>query len=86
MRNFDISPDSLKRPDFAEDDGPSEVRWEASDGEKGAGDGVEGCAEELEKINLHIYQDSSPETLNYIQQLELELSAANQVSDFIREI
>ncbi|KAL8475586.1 hypothetical protein ACS0TY_028300 [Phlomoides rotata] len=78
MRNFDISLDSSNRSDSSENDGPSEVRWEDSDGEKDTSDGVERCAEKLEKINLQIFQDSSPETLNYIQQLELELSAAKQ--------
>lgn len=89
MRNFDLSPHSSKRSDFAENDGASEVRWEGSDGgggEKGVGAGVEECAEELEKMNLQNFGDLSPEALNYIQQLELELSTAKQVSDFIHEI
>ncbi|KAK4417719.1 hypothetical protein Salat_2184600 [Sesamum alatum] len=79
MRNFDISPDSSKRSDFAEHD--SEVRWEESDGgegEKGIGGGVELCAEELERMNLQKYRDLSPEASKYIEQLELELSAAKQ--------
>ncbi|KAI3452370.1 hypothetical protein Pfo_009035 [Paulownia fortunei] len=81
MRNFDISADTSKRSDFEENDGASEVRWEAIDGgggEKGGGGGVQGCAEELERINLQNFGDLSPEALNYIQQLELELSAAKQ--------
>ncbi|XP_057769475.1 uncharacterized protein LOC130989523 [Salvia miltiorrhiza] len=78
MRNFDISPDSSKRSENTENDGASEVRWESSDGEKGVGAGVEGCAEELEKMNLQIFGDLPPEALNYIQQLELELSTAKK--------
>lgn len=86
MRNFDISLDSSKSSDSVENGGASEVRWDASGGgrgEKGAGDGVDGCAEESERINLETFRDLSPEVLNYIQQLELELSAAKQVNDFI---
>lgn len=82
MRNFDISPDSSKRSDSAENDGASEVRWEAGEcggGDKGVGAGVEGCVEELEKMNLQIFGDLPPEALKHIQQLELELSTAKQV-------
>ncbi|KAH6792080.1 hypothetical protein C2S52_002557 [Perilla frutescens var. hirtella] len=81
MRNFDISPDSSKRSDSADNDGASEVRWEGSDrggGEKGVGAGVEGCVEESEKMNLQIFGDLPPQALKYIQQLELELSTAKQ--------
>lgn len=82
MRNFDISPDSSKRSDFAENGEGSEVRWETNDrdgGEKGIGAGVEGCVEELEKMNLQIFEDLPPEAFKLIQQLELQLSAAQQV-------
>ncbi|KAK6155147.1 hypothetical protein DH2020_009395 [Rehmannia glutinosa] len=81
MRNFDISPDSSEKSDFVDSDGASEVRWEVSDGggdEKGVGGAVQGCKEEVERINLQNLGDLSPEALNYIQQLELELSAAKQ--------
>lgn len=85
MRNYDISPDSSKRCDSAENDEASEERWETSDGaggENSVGPRVEGCAEELEKMNLQIFGDLPPEALKYIQQLELELSTAKKVSSF----
>lgn len=74
-----MSPDSSKGSEYAESDGASEVRWDRSDG-SGVGAGVEGCAEELENMNLQIFGDLPPEALNYIQQLELELSTAKKVS------
>ncbi|XP_047963380.1 uncharacterized protein LOC125207910 [Salvia hispanica] len=77
MRNFDMSPDSSKGSEYAESDGASEVRWDRSDG-SGVGAGVESCAEELENTNLQIFGDLPPEALNYIQQLELELSTAKK--------
>ncbi|KAG8384769.1 hypothetical protein BUALT_Bualt04G0153000 [Buddleja alternifolia] len=81
MRNFDISPDSSERSDIAEKDGDSEVRCEEGDGgggEKGVGGGGEGCAEELERMNLQNLGKLSPEALKYIHQLESEVSAARQ--------
>lgn len=82
MRNFDISPDSLPRSDPAEHDEASEV-GDRGGGETGIGAGVEGCAEELEKMNLQIFGDLPPNALKYIQQLEMELSTAKQVIFFI---
>ncbi|KAL0343945.1 UNVERIFIED_CONTAM: hypothetical protein Sangu_1281900 [Sesamum angustifolium] len=79
MRNFDISPDSLRRSDLAEHN--SEVRWEESDsggGEKGIGGGVELRAVELERMNLQKFRDLTPEASKYIEQLELELSTAKE--------
>ncbi|KAL3624196.1 hypothetical protein CASFOL_033012 [Castilleja foliolosa] len=76
MRNFDISPDSSKESDFADNDEASEVSDGGGDGQ--GADGVQGSAEEIERINLQNIPDMSAEALNYIQQLELELSAAKQ--------
>ncbi|KAI3462972.1 hypothetical protein Pfo_019635 [Paulownia fortunei] len=88
MRNFDLSLDSTKRVDFEDNDRGSEVRWEESEGEgseKGVAVGVERCAEELETMNLKGFGDLSPEALNYIQQLELELSAVKQLHAWKQE-
>ncbi|KAL9157631.1 hypothetical protein ABFS82_08G017300 [Erythranthe guttata] len=81
MRNFDISLHSSKSSIVCNNDGTSEVRWEASDsggGEKDFNGGVEGSAEESKNTNTQTFEDLSPEALNYIQQLKSELSAAKQ--------
>ncbi|CAA0820218.1 Unknown protein [Striga hermonthica] len=81
MRNFDMSPDSLKSSDFVDNDGASEVRWEAGDGggdDRGLGGDVQVSADELDRLNLQNSRDLSPEALKYIQKLESELLATKQ--------
>ncbi|KAL2500007.1 hypothetical protein Adt_25557 [Abeliophyllum distichum] len=82
MRNFDISPDSSKRSDFSEYDGGSEVKLQESEG---SGGNSEGYVEELERINLQILRDLSPEASNYIRQLESELSAVKKELHFQKQ-
>ncbi|KAL3833188.1 hypothetical protein ACJIZ3_007924 [Penstemon smallii] len=82
MRNFDISADRLKMSDSTETDGYSDV-CDGGGSEKGVVGGVEGCVEELRTMNLQKFGELSKEALNYIQQLESKLSAAQQVRDFI---
>ncbi|KAK3002313.1 hypothetical protein RJ639_021438 [Escallonia herrerae] len=71
MRNFDISPNASKRLNFPEEDEASEAKHEG--GEVGKV-GIDGCAKDDERMNTQGLGDLSPETLDYIQQLETELS------------
>ncbi|KAL3526466.1 hypothetical protein ACH5RR_011122 [Cinchona calisaya] len=73
MRNFDLSLYDRKRSDFLDENGVSELMREES--EKGSGDG---CIEDLDSINVECLGNLSPEVLNYIQQLESELSSVKQ--------
>lgn len=78
MRNFDLSPDCLKRPNLSEENEVLEERRETrDDGIEGAG--IDGCGEDLEKLIVRSsLGDLTPEALDYIRQLELELSAAKE--------
>ncbi|KAK9272975.1 hypothetical protein L1049_003355 [Liquidambar formosana] len=73
MRNLDISLDCSKRSNCSEQDEVVDVRCVES--ESGGGeDVVDMCVEDLERIDMQILGDLSPEALNYIQQLESDLS------------
>ncbi|EEF44962.1 hypothetical protein RCOM_0852780 [Ricinus communis] len=72
MRNFDISVENSKELDSLEKD--EEL---SEDREGGVG---EVCIQDLQ-ISPQIFGDLSPEALNYIQQLQLELSDAEQELD-----
>ncbi|CAL5370006.1 unnamed protein product [Camellia sinensis] len=72
MRNFDRSIDSWKRSGFPGENEISEMKSEDGVVE------VDRCAEDLENFNLGSFGDLSPEALNYIQQLESELSTAKK--------
>uniref|UniRef100_A0A5B7ATM8 Seed maturation-like protein n=1 Tax=Davidia involucrata TaxID=16924 RepID=A0A5B7ATM8_DAVIN len=80
MRNFNISPDSSKRSNVLGENEVLEVKLEESEG---GGDevGVSWCVEDVERMNLQSLGDLSPEALNYIHQLELELSTAKEELD-----
>ncbi|KAA8530287.1 hypothetical protein F0562_004996 [Nyssa sinensis] len=77
MRNFNISPDSSKRSNVLGENEVSDVKLEECEG---GGDqvGVGWCVEDVERMNLQSLGDLFPEALNYIQQLELELSTAKE--------
>lgn len=78
MRNFDLSPDGLRRSNFFEEDEVLEDKPVGSDG-RGCDVGVDSRGEDLEKLNqLNSLRDLSPEALDYIRQLESELSAAKE--------
>ncbi|XP_051141399.1 uncharacterized protein LOC127258564 [Andrographis paniculata] len=80
-RNFDISSDTLKRDNFEAKNGAGRARWEPSgDGgdEEGNCGGLNKSAEALDRSSLQSLGDLSPEAIRYIQQLESELSAAEQ--------
>ncbi|PKI77785.1 hypothetical protein CRG98_001833 [Punica granatum] len=76
MRNFDISPSSLKSVDSLEETEDLEA-----EGEKFNGSNVniqldDSCTEDLERIQ--VFGDLSPEALSYIQQLQSELHAVEE--------
>ncbi|KAD7478662.1 hypothetical protein E3N88_01798 [Mikania micrantha] len=79
MRNFEISPSNdSKSLNSGEDNGCSEEKVEISEC---LCDSVmmDCCTEESERLNLQsCLSDLDPEALNYIQQLESELSAAKK--------
>ncbi|XAR51805.1 hypothetical protein NMG60_11006543 [Bertholletia excelsa] len=77
MRNFGISTDSWKRPGFPGENEISEVKSETSEDEASEVE-AERCAEDLNSINFRTLGDLSHEALNYIQQLESQLSTAKK--------
>ncbi|KAI8013509.1 hypothetical protein LOK49_LG05G00790 [Camellia lanceoleosa] len=80
MRNFDISTSNWKRSGFPGESEIWEVKREESEGRAGQVD-VDCCVEDLESVNLPSLGDLSPKALNYIQQLESELSSAKKELD-----
>ncbi|KAI8017050.1 Peptidyl-prolyl cis-trans isomerase CYP59 [Camellia lanceoleosa] len=84
MRNFDISTSNWKRSGFPGESEIWEVKREESEGGAGQVD-VDCCVEDLESVNLPSLGDLSPKALNYIQQLESELSSAKKVFGEIAE-
>ncbi|KAI8000205.1 hypothetical protein LOK49_LG09G00318 [Camellia lanceoleosa] len=80
MRNFDISTSNWKRSSFPGKSEIWEVKREESEGGAGQVD-VDCCVEDLESVNLPSLGDLSPKALNYIQQLESELSSAKKELD-----
>ncbi|KAK3013870.1 hypothetical protein RJ639_009267 [Escallonia herrerae] len=76
MRNFDISPNASKRLNFPEEDEASEAKHEGGEGGKVR---IDGCAKDDERMNIQGLGDLSPEALDYIQQLETELSTVKHV-------
>ena len=82
MRNFDIPLDNFRSSEFWEENGVSELKREESEG-GGRESSIDGRVEDLERVNIQSFGDLSPEVLNYIQQLESELSAAKQVSTLL---
>ncbi|KAL6994282.1 hypothetical protein U1Q18_012389 [Sarracenia purpurea var. burkii] len=80
MRNFDISTCNRKSSGFPGENEISVVKCEGSeDGAAGEVD-ADHCVVDLQSINLQSLGDLSPEVLNYINQLESELSTAKKVS------
>ncbi|KAL3526005.1 hypothetical protein ACH5RR_014377 [Cinchona calisaya] len=77
MRNFDITLDNTKRSELLEENGISEPKREGSEG-GGGGSRVDGCMDDLDRTNPESLGNLSPEVLNYIQQLESELSSVKQ--------
>lgn len=77
MRNFEISPDSLKKRSNC-CDGWREVsdEEEKESEDRGSDLSIEG----LERRGLQVFGDLSPEALNYIQRLQSELSNAKEVN------
>jgi len=75
MRNFEISPDSLKKRSNC-CDGWREVsdEEEKESEDRGSDLSIEG----LERRGLQVFGDLSPEALNYIQRLQSELSNAKE--------
>jgi hypothetical protein len=80
MRNFDLPADTSTRSNFSEVDGVSAEKNE-SDGSMYGEVGVECSGEDTERTNLHGLGNLSPEVLNYIQQVESELSSVKQELD-----
>ncbi|CAL5325767.1 unnamed protein product [Camellia sinensis] len=80
MRNFGMSTSNWKRSGFPGESEISEVKREESEGGAGQVD-VDCCVEDLESVNLPSLGDLSPKALNYIQQLESELSTAKKELD-----
>lgn len=78
MRNFDIPLDNFRSSEFCEENGVSELKREESEG-GGCESFTDRCVKDLESVNPENLGDLSPEVLNYIQQLESELSATKQV-------
>lgn len=81
MRNFDISPDSLKRSNCSERCEVLELQSEETKCGGGEVD-VNGSIEDWEPSSAWSLGDLPPEALNYIQKLESELSTAKKVRDF----
>ncbi|KAL6958689.1 hypothetical protein U1Q18_045412 [Sarracenia purpurea var. burkii] len=78
MRNFDISTCNRKSSGFPGENEISVVKCEGSeDGAAGEVD-ADHCVVDLQSINLQSLGDLSPEVLNYINQLESELSTAKK--------
>lgn len=77
MRNFDITLDNSKSCQHLEENGISELKRKGSEGAEGIAR-EEGCAEVLDKKHAESLGNLSPEVLEYIQQLELELSSVKQ--------
>ncbi|XP_047318197.1 uncharacterized protein LOC124921717 [Impatiens glandulifera] len=74
MRNFDIQSDSWSRSDFAEENHVLEVKSsDETDDDR--------CADYLEKMDIKSIGALSPEALNYIQNLESELSLSKKELD-----
>lgn len=82
MRNFEIALDDTKRSDLLAENGVSELKREESKG-GGVGGRLVGCMEDLHRTNAESLRNLSPEVLNYIQQLESELSSAKQVMSLL---
>lgn len=81
MRNFDIPLNSSKNLNFR--DGNDSNEDSCVKGEEGIiqeiESGADGCNEVLDTISIQNLGDLSPEALNYIQQLEMELLTVKQV-------
>ncbi|XP_047326391.1 uncharacterized protein LOC124930066 [Impatiens glandulifera] len=74
MRNFDIQSDSWSRSDFAEENHVLEVKSsDETDDDR--------CADYFEKMDIKSIGALSPEALNYIQNLESELSLSKKELD-----
>lgn len=80
MRNFDISPDSLKRSNCSEQCEVLELQSEETKCGGGEVD-VNGSIEDWEPSSTWSLGDLPPEALNYIQKLESELSTAKKELD-----
>ncbi|XP_015879238.3 uncharacterized protein LOC107415430 [Ziziphus jujuba] len=74
MRNFDMSNENSKLVNESKQDGVSEVLENEEKDEIGSG----ASSQELEVMSPKLFGDLSPEALNYIQQLQSELSNAKQ--------
>lgn len=72
MRNFEIPSDSLERSKCSERQ--REVSEEESEVRDSGGGGGDMSIEELERRVPQVFGELSPEALNYIQQLQSELS------------
>ncbi|XP_010453627.1 PREDICTED: uncharacterized protein LOC104735514 [Camelina sativa] len=74
-RNFDIPVDPRKEEDQSLED---DVRFGL---EKGVGEDLGNCVEELERLSPQVFGDLSPEALSYIQHLQSELSTMKEELD-----
>ncbi|XP_010448749.1 PREDICTED: uncharacterized protein LOC104731160 isoform X2 [Camelina sativa] len=72
-RNFDIPIDPRKEEDQSLED---DVRFCS---EKGVGEDLGNCVEELERLSHQVFGDLSPEALSYIQHLQSELSTMKEL-------
>lgn len=77
MRNFDITLDISKGYLHLEENGVSELKGKESEGAGGIAR-LDGCAEVLDRKHGDSLGNLSPEVLEYIQQLESELSSVKQ--------
>ncbi|KAK4367494.1 hypothetical protein RND71_011286 [Anisodus tanguticus] len=78
MRNFDIPSDTLKRFNSEEENVNSGSKSEGiAGGESGVGENM--SSTDSERIDIQALGNLSPEALNYIKQLEEELSSVKQV-------
>ncbi|XP_027152750.1 uncharacterized protein LOC113752903 [Coffea eugenioides] len=77
MRNFDITLDISKDYQHLEENGVSELKGKQSERAEGIAR-VDGCAEVLDRKQGDSLGNLSPEVVEYIQQLESELSSVKQ--------
>lgn len=78
MRNFDISTSNWRSSDFLGGNEIGEVKREENEGGGASDAEVDNCSEDSQSIDIQSLGDLSLEALNYIQQLESELSSAKK--------
>ncbi|KAJ7974488.1 Seed maturation-like protein [Quillaja saponaria] len=83
LRNLDISPDSSKSLNCPEQ---REISEEKDSEDRNIETGFDLEFEDLERRSPHIFGDLSPEALTYIQQLQSELSNANEELNVLNKV